>query len=156
MSPTSKYEGLGILWNYRNEESSRWLNKFKEIIENKKKPVWWDVGWRPPKLDPPIQGFIYTTFEQGVAYRTLIEFIEPQPDKAFVRKVEAEWRSLGLISSGNDPLHKYLDGDAEVLTLLQLSEIKALNPSKRLEDFSDPDGKPLSQPPPGFCYVILP
>jgi hypothetical protein len=147
---------FGILWSHNNKNNSKWLEKCRKALEAKTtRYVWWDVGWKPPKRTLPT-GFIYTTVERMVTHVTSIESARAQPDEAFVRKVEANWGRLGLPSSENDPLHRYLERKSCVLTLLQLSKIEILKHPRKMESFKLRDGKSTSQPPRSFYYVVLP
>ena len=123
--------------------------------------VWWDVGWKIKfdQLGLPVTGFIYTTAEKQVTHAASIESgsrTVRQPDRVSAKEVEANWHKLGLPSSENDPLHKYLRGESKTLTLLKLSKINKLKPPKRLEDFTLRNEQSVRQPPPGFYYITLP
>jgi len=149
----TKLGGICILWCHNNEGNTGWLGECVKAVETQGF-VWWDVGWRI-KCDP-VAGSIYTTAEKRVTHETSIESVRRQPGRAFVEKVEANWKELRLPFSENDPLHKYLRGESETLTLLKLSEINRLEPPKRLEDFTLRNGQSVRQPPPGFYYITLP
>lgn len=158
MPRSSDSRRIGVLWSYDNYGGSEWLHGCRKAIANQGF-VWWDVAWsiKFEQFTFPIVGYIWMTREQQVKYTTAIEQESKtlrKPDKTFAREVEANWIQQGLPFGRNDRLHEYLRNERELLTLLKLSEIRELNPPRKLDDFILRNGRPVSHPPQGRCYVF--
>jgi hypothetical protein len=153
------------MWSHNENTFPSWFSRLEQGI-NIQGFLYWDVGWgvgesRINDLTLPLRGYIWRSAlktSRAITHRVVIQRLETshQPDKRLAKEAEENFKKLKIFHHHDDPLSKYLRSEIKTLTLMKISKIEELSNPLGLEDFRLWNGNPITKPPQGRYYIILP